>query len=81
MDMYQKRGGLYDSSCFAPNVTLSPVGIIYPLSHYKALILRGEPLEMKEQHSVEDGPLRMSGTIESRHRGRMASRYGPSPRI
>jgi hypothetical protein len=26
-----------------------------------------EPLEMMRQHPVEDGPLRMSRTIDSRH--------------
>jgi len=26
MNRYEKRGGLYDSSCFAPNVTFSPYG-------------------------------------------------------
>jgi hypothetical protein len=36
-----------------------------------------EALEMVEEHPVEDGPLRMSGTIDSRHGGRRASRNGP----
>jgi len=42
------------------------------------LILRDKPLEMMEKHPVENGPLRMSGTIESRHSGREASRNGPT---
>jgi len=40
-----------------------------------------EALEMVEQHSVEDGPLRIPGTIDSRPGARRASRNGPSPRI
>jgi hypothetical protein len=32
-----------------------------------ALILGQEPVEMMEQHPVEDGPLRMSRAIDSRH--------------
>ena len=45
-----------------------------------ALILRQEPVEMMEQHPVEDRPLRMPRTIHSRHGGRNASRTGPSSR-
>jgi hypothetical protein len=33
---------------------------------------------MMRQHPVEDGPLRMSRTIDSRHSRRMASRNGPT---
>jgi hypothetical protein len=36
---------------------------------------------MMEEYPVEDGPLRMWGTIDSRHSGRMASRNGPKSRI
>jgi hypothetical protein len=36
---------------------------------------------MMEQHPVEDGPLRMPGTIDSCHSGRMASRNRPTLRI
>jgi hypothetical protein len=49
------------------------------------LILGDKPLEMMEQYPVEDGPLRMSRTINSRYGGRMASEtghrqgYGTSP--
>jgi len=38
------------------------------------------PPEMMEKHPVEDGPLRMSRTIHSRHGGRKASRNGPTSR-
>jgi hypothetical protein len=41
-------------------------------------MLRDKPLEMMEEYPVEDGPLRMSGTIDSRYCGRMASRNGPT---
>jgi len=43
-----------------------------------SLILRQKSLEMVEQHTVEDGPLRMPGTIDSRHGERRASRNGPT---
>ena len=33
------------------------------------LILRQEPVEMMEEYPVENGPLRMSGTIDSRYAG------------
>jgi len=39
-----------------------------------------EPLEMMQQHPVENGPLRMSRTIDSRHSRRKASRNGPTSR-
>jgi len=42
-----------------------------------ALILGQEPVEMMEENPVEDRPLRMPGTIHSRHGGRKASRTGP----
>jgi len=45
------------------------------------LILSQEPVEMMEEYPVEDGPLRMSGTIESRHSRRKASRNGPTSQI
>jgi hypothetical protein len=44
-------------------------------------IFGDKPLEMMKQHQVEDGPLRMSGTIDSCHGGRIASRNGPTSRI
>ena len=33
---------------------------------------------MMRQHPVEDGPLQMPGTIDSRHSGREASRNEPT---
>jgi len=39
-----------------------------------------EPVEMMEKHPVENGPLRMSRTIDSRHSRRIASRNGPTSR-
>ena len=42
-----------------------------------ALILRQEPVEMMEKHPVEDGPLRMSRAIDSRHIENADSRYMP----
>ena len=45
------------------------------------LIHSQEPVEMMEKHPVENGPLRISGTIESRHSGREASRNGPTSQI
>jgi hypothetical protein len=44
------------------------------------LILRDETLEMMEKHPVEDGPRRMSGTIDSRHSRRKAPRNEPMSR-
>jgi len=41
------------------------------------LILSQEPIEMMEQHPVEDPPLRMARTIYSRHFGRTDSRSVP----
>jgi hypothetical protein len=52
-----------------------PEKTVLPLE--TTLILNQEPVEMMEKHPVEDGPLRMSRTIDSRHSGRMASRNGP----
>jgi len=46
-----------------------------------ALVFCQKPVEVMEQHPIENGPLRMPGTIDSRHGGRRASRNGPSPRI
>jgi len=77
----RKKAFPYQPTSNPTNVTFSPVGIICQLSHYKALILRDKPLEMMEEYPVEDGALRMSGTIESLHGGRMASRNGPKSRI
>jgi hypothetical protein len=40
-----------------------------------------EPVEMMEKHPVKNRPLRMSGTIDSRHSRRIASRNGPTSQI
>jgi hypothetical protein len=42
-----------------------------------AFVFRQETIEMREQHPVEDGSLRMSRAIHSRHSGRKTSRTGP----
>jgi hypothetical protein len=42
-----------------------------------AVVLCQEPLEMIEWYPVEDGPLRMTGTIDSRHVGKDEARIGP----
>jgi len=60
-------------------VGVKPEKTVLPLE--TTLILSQKPVEMMEEYPVEDGPLRMSGTIESRHGGRMASRNGPKSRI
>jgi len=44
-----------------------------------ALIFCQEPVEVMEEHAVEDGALGMTGTIGSGHGGEKASRNGPSP--
>jgi len=49
-----------------------PEKTVLPLE--TTLILSQKPVEMMEQHPVEDRPLRMSVTIESRHSRRKASR-------
>ena len=41
------------------------------------LVFRDEALEMMEQHPIEDGPLRMPRTIDSRHIGNEESRNAP----
>ena len=46
-----------------------------------ALIFSQEPIEVMEQHSIEDSLFRMPRTIHSRHGGRIASRNGPRPWI
>jgi hypothetical protein len=46
-----------------------------------ALILSQEFIEIMEQHPIEDGPLRMSGTVDSRHGGRKISRNEPKSQI
>jgi hypothetical protein len=53
-----------------------PEKTVLPLE--TTLIFSQEPVEMMEKHPVEDGPLRMSGTIDSRHSRRIASRNGPT---
>jgi len=42
------------------------------------LIFGDETVEMMTHHPVEDGPLRMSRSIHSRHGGREAPRNGPT---
>ena len=42
-----------------------------------ALIFSQEPVEVMEQHPVEDGALGMSRTITSGHRRSFSSRKGP----
>jgi hypothetical protein len=51
------------------------------VSLLETLVFRDKPLKMMEKHPIEDGPLRTSRTIDSRHSGRKASRNGPSSRI
>jgi hypothetical protein len=46
------------------------VGIEAVVPDYSTLILGQEPVEMMEQHPVENGPLRMPRTIDSLHDGR-----------
>jgi len=46
----------------------------------ETLVFRDKPLKMMEEHPIENGPLRTSRTIDSRHSGRKASRNGPSSR-
>jgi len=41
------------------------------------LVLRDEALKMMEQHPVENGPLRMTRTIDARHIQDKRSRNGP----
>jgi len=59
-------------------VGVKPEKTVLPLE--TTLVLRQEPVEMMRQHPVEDGPLRMLGTIDSRHSRREASRNGPTSR-
>jgi hypothetical protein len=47
------------------------------LSLKAALVLHQEPVEVMEEHGVEDGALGMTGTIGSGHGGRMVSRNRP----
>jgi hypothetical protein len=49
---------------------------VFPLK--SALIFRDKPLEMMEQHPIEDGSLRMTRAIDSRHIGNEESRNAPS---
>ena len=42
-----------------------------------ALVFRDEPLEMMEQHTIEDGSLRMTRTVDSWHIGNAYSRSMP----
>ena len=46
----------------------------------ETLVFRDKTLKMMEKHAIENGPLRTSRTIDSRHGGRKASRNGPSSR-
>ncbi len=41
------------------------------------LIFRDKPLEIMEEHPVEDGSLRMTRAIDSRHTGSELSRNAP----
>ena len=43
-----------------------------------AFMLGQKPFEMMKHHPVEDGPLRMPGTIHSRHGGRRVPANGPT---
>jgi hypothetical protein len=67
------------------------IGIESIITHHHLAIvgdMRGCPgnelqvvhLEVMEQHPIEDGPLRLSRTIDSRYDGSMASRNGPPAR-
>jgi len=78
-DLCRKTAFPYQPTGNPSNVTFSPVGIICPLSYYKALVLCQDPVEMMEKHPVEDGPLRMSGKVDSCHDRRQESRNGPIP--
>jgi len=42
---------------------------------------RQEAIEVMKKHPVENGPLRMPGTIHSRHGGRNVPRNGPTSQI
>ena len=53
-----------------------PEKTVLPLE--TGLILSQEPIEIMKEHPEEDGPLWMSGTVDSRHSRRMASRNGPT---
>jgi hypothetical protein len=65
--------GLKNPPSFASRLrTAKPV---LPLE--TVFIFGQEPVEMMEKHPVENGPLRMSRTIDSRHSRRIASRNGP----
>jgi len=52
-----------------------PEETIVPLE--PALVFRDEPLEMMTKHPVENGPFRMTRTVDSRHIGNEASRNAP----
>jgi hypothetical protein len=47
------------------------------VSLLEAFVFRDKPLKMMEEHPIENGPLRTSRTIDSRHSGRKASRNRP----
>jgi hypothetical protein len=48
---------------------------VFPLE--ARLIFDEEPLEVVKQHPVEDGPLRMARTVDSRHIGKADSKSVP----
>jgi hypothetical protein len=52
---------------------------VFPLE--TILVFRDEALEMMGKRPVENRPLRMPRTIDSRHSRRMASRNGPTSQI
>jgi hypothetical protein len=56
-----------------------PEKAVLPLE--AALILCQEALEMMKKHPIEDGPLRMPGTIDSGHGRREVPGNGPTSRI
>jgi hypothetical protein len=60
---------LFDDRSEIPVVPLEP-----------ALIFRDEPLELMENHPVENGPFRMTRTVDSRHTGNEVSRNTPGRR-
>ncbi len=48
---------------------------VFPLE--PRLVFDDEPLEIMEQHPIEDGPLRMARTVDSRHIGNARSNNVP----
>jgi hypothetical protein len=52
-----------------------PQKAVFPLE--PALIFRDEPLELMKKYAVENGPFRMTRTVDSRHIGNEVSRNAP----